>query len=431
MNKKKIAVIGSGISGLSASFFLSKKYDVHLFEKNKLLGGHTRTVNFLDNLKNLLSIDTGFIVFNEINYPDLVSFFKYLEIKTKDSEMSFAVSCKNPNIEYGGTNFKSLFAQKKNIFSIKFLKLLFEINKLYKFCKNYDFKDINEQLTIEQFLDKNNFSKEVRDLHIYPMISSIWSTNNKDINKFPLVSFLQFFNNHNLFNLDKRPQWKFVAGGSYRYVEALIKKNLFNIYTNFEIKKITRENNKIQLIDSQNKKYVFDKIIFATHADQAIRLLDRMSNKEADILSKFKYTKNKAYLHSDYNFMPKNIKAWSSWNFLQNLEHNNHFSLTYWMNKLQKINNSKNYFVSINPYKEPKNFIDSTTFAHPIFNLQTLSAQKKLGSIQGINNTFYCGSYCGYGFHEDGIQSAAYISNKLNVDLPWKRPNEFKSRLNY
>ena len=430
MNKKKIAIIGSGISGLSASLFLSKNFDVHLFEKNKILCGHTRTIKLKNSDNNSLCIDTGFIVFNNKNYPDLVSFFKFLDVDTENSNMSFSVSCKSPNLEYGGTSLNSLFAQRKNIFSIKFILLLFEIRRLYKIGREFDL-NFREDLTIEEFLLMNNFSNEIREFHIYPLISSIWSNNTKDVKDFPLISFLQFFNNHGLFSFNNRPRWKFVSGGSYSYVEALIKKNLFKYSTNFQIKKIMRNNSKIQIIDNNDKIQVFDKVVFATHADQAIKLLQNPTISEKNVLSIFQYTKNKAYLHSDERLMPKKKLAWSSWNFLQNIHKNDNFSLTYWMNKLQKINDSINYFVSINPMIDPIKIIDQTVFEHPIFNIDTVKAQKKLSSIQGQLNTFYCGSYCGYGFHEDGIQSAAYIAEVLNVKLPWNRDKNFKSRLNY
>ena len=430
MNKKKIAIIGSGISGLSASLFLSNKYDVHLFEKNKTLGGHTRTINFKDNFEDVLSIDTGFIVFNNDNYPDLVSFFKHLNIEVANSEMSFSVSCQSPSFEYGGKNLNSLFAQRKNIFSIKFLSLLLEIKKFYNFGKNLNKNDIDEQTSVEEFLKKNNFSNAICDYHIYPLISSIWSSNITDVKQFPLTSFINFFNNHGLFNISKRPQWKFVVKGSNSYIEALIKKNLFIFNTNFKIKKIIRDNDKIIIIDNDNNEQVFHNIIFATHANQIINLLDNPTMEEIDIFSKFQYTKNRAYLHTDENFMPKNKIAWSSWNFLQDVK-KNQFSLTYWMNRLQKIDKIKNYFVSINPSYKPNSIIDSHIFEHPVFNLETINAQKKLGKMQGLENTFYCGSYCGYGFHEDGIQSAAYIATKLGVDLPWKRDVNYKNRLPY
>ena len=430
MNKQKIAVIGSGIAGLSTSFFLSNFFDVHLFEKNSKLGGHTRTVNFTHNNKEL-SIDTGFIVFNEKNYPDLTSFFKYLKVPTENSNMSFSVSSTLPNIEYGGSSLNTLFAQRKNIFSIKFILLIYEIIKFYKKSKNIIEKKYNENLTIEEFLIENNFSKHIRQLHIYPMISSIWSTNEKDVKNFPFIFFLKFFSNHGLFDLNDRLQWKYVLNGSYSYIDNLIKKKLFTYTLNSTIKTVLRRGGKIYLVDENNKEKIFDKIIFSTHADQALKLLDSPTTKEKNILSNFNYTSSKAFLHFDDRFMPKNTLAWSSWNFLQNTNNVDSFSLTYWMNRLQKIKESTNFFVTVNPNIKPNNIIDSTLFEHPVFNLNTIQAQKELSLIQGIKNTYFCGSYCGYGFHEDGIQSAAYISKILNVELPWRRSIHFKSRLTY
>ena len=313
---------------------------------------------------------------------------------------------------------------------MKFIFLLFEIKKLYKKCQNLNLEKIDNNLTVEKFLSENKYSKDIRNLHIYPMISSIWSTDSNNVKNFPFVSFVQFFNNHGLFNLKNRPQWKYVVGGSYNYIRKLVNKNLFKIHTDYKIVKVTRKNKKIQLIGNNEEIKIFDKVVFATHADQAINLLEDISNEEKNILSNFKYSKNKAYLHTDENFMPINKIAWSSWNFLQD-EKKDQFSLTYWMNKLQKIDTLNNYFVSVNPDIEPNKVIDTTFFEHPIFSTNTLRAQKKLGSIQGNKNTFFCGAYCGYGFHEDGIQSAAYIANRLNLELPWKRSDDFKTRLNY
>tara|TARA_Y100001970_G_scaffold283221_1_gene397838 strand:+ start:1743 stop:3032 length:1290 start_codon:yes stop_codon:yes gene_type:complete len=428
MKRKKLAIVGSGISGLSAAFFLSKKFDVYLFEKNSVLGGHTRTLNFLENEKKI-SIDTGFIVFNEKNYHDLTSFFKILEVEYENSEMSFSFSNKNSDFEYGGKNLNTLFAKRKNIFSIKFIFLVFEILRLYKLSKklSLNFEHI-ESITIEDFLIKNNFSQNLCENHVYPMVSSIWSSNMNEVKQFPLQSFIKFFSNHGLFNLRNRPQWKFVKGGSNKYITKLLNKKLFKFETNFKIKNISRNNNKIQIINDKKNIYNFDKIILATHADQAIDLINDISSDEVKILSKFNYSKNTAFLHKDETFMPNRKLIWSSWNFLKNTN-SNEFSLTYWMNRLQNIPSNKSYFVTINPSRVPKKIIDQTVFEHPIFNLETLKAQKELNKIQGIKNTFYCGSYFGYGFHEDGIQSSAYLSLLMGIDLPWKRKKNFLNRI--
>ena len=428
MSKKKIAVIGSGISGISASYFLSSKYDVHLFEKNNYLGGHTRTVKVpADN--NLL-IDTGFIVFNDRNYPDLIKFFDYLDVLTKNSDMSFAVSDFNYNIEYGGKNLKSLFAQYKNIFNISYLKMIYEIYCFYKLCKNTNLDNINNDFTVEDFLQNNKFSSYLKKLHVYPLISSIWSTNQKDVSNFPLKLFINFFNNHDLFNIKDKPQWKFVHGGSNSYIKKIIELNRFSFSLNTKIDKIIRSEKNIKIIKN-NEEVVFDYIIIATHADQALQIINNPTKNEKEILSKFEYTKNRAYLHSDKSMMPKNKKTWSSWNFIKSEKEDINFTLTYWMNNLQKLETSKEYFVTINPEKTPENTHNETFFTHPKFNLETMKSQSKLKDLQGDKNTFFCGAYHGYGFHEDGIQSAVYVSKMLGADIPWKRDNNFYNRLLY
>ena len=306
MFKKKIAVIGSGISGISAAYFLSSKYEVDLFEKNNYLGGHTRTVKITAD--NNISIDTGFIVFNDKNYPDLIKFFDHLNVNSLNSEMSFAVSDIFYNIEYGGKNFRTLFAQYKNIFNISYLKMIYEIFNFYKLCKKVNINNLERYITIEDFLKNNNFSSYLRKLHIYPLISSIWSTNQKDVSNFPLILFLNFFKNHDLFNFKNRPQWKFIEGGSNTYIKKILDLNRFNYVLNTKINKVLRLNNQINLINN-GKELKYDYLVIATHADQALKIIDNPTNDEKKILSEFEYTMNRAYLHSDKSIMPKNIKS--------------------------------------------------------------------------------------------------------------------------
>ena len=425
--KEKIAIIGSGISGLSAAHLLSKKYDVYLFEKKNRLGGHTRTINVYENLRKI-PIDTGFIVFNEQNYPDLTKFFQLLKIDYKDSDMSFAVSNKLPNIEYSGKTFFRLFSNFNNLFSLKFYKMIFEIKRLYSICNKLEIDNKNSKLTLDDFLNEHKFSDYLKNYHILPMISSIWSSNIDDVKKFPLITFINFFKNHALFNFKNRPQWKFISNGSNQYIKKLTDLNSFKYFTNYKIKKILREKNNIQIVDNHDKHNSFSKLIIATHGDQVLSLLDSPTIKEVDIFSKFKYSNNTAYLHTDSSLMPDSKLAWSSWNFL-NKSIGKKFTLTYWMNLLQNLPTNKNYFVTVNPFKVPKNIINQTTFEHPIYSLNTLSAQKEVMQIQGLNNTYFCGSYLGYGFHEDGIQSAAYITKLLGCDLPWNRDENFYNRI--
>ena len=428
ISQKKIAVIGSGIAGISASYFLSSKYKVDLFEKNNYLGGHTITVNI--STDNNIPIDTGFIVFNNKNYPDLIKFFDHLNVQTLYSDMSFAVSDIFSNIEYGGKNLQTLFAQYKNIFNFRYLKMIYEIYYFYKLCKKTNLNNIDRNITVEDFLNINHFSYYVRNLHIYPLISSIWSTNQNNVNNFPLELFLNFFNNHDLFNFKNRPQWKFVQGGSNRYIKKILDIKKFNYNLDAKIIEAVRSDNKI-ILNKNDKELVYDYLVIATHADQALELLINPTEDEKNILTKFEYTKNRAYLHSDTSMMPKNKNTWSSWNFIKNNKEIQNFTLTYWMNNLQKLQTKKNYFVTINPNLVPKSIHNETIFKHLKFNLQTTKSQSKIKDLQGVNNTFFCGAYHGYGFHEDGIQSAAYIAKMLDVDLPWKRDSSFYNRIKY
>ncbi len=425
--KEKIAVIGSGISGLSVAYFLSTKYEVHLFEKNKRLGGHTRTL-YIDDLSKKIPIDTGFIVFNEKNYPDLTKFFQTLNIDCRDSDMSFAVSNKTPFIEYSGRTIFTLFANFNNIFSLNFYKMIFEIRRLYSICNNLDLDNKISKMTLEEFLNENKFSDYLKNYHILPMISSIWSSNIEDVKKFPLITFVNFFKNHSLFKLKNRPKWKYVYGGSNEYIKKLISLNLFKYYTNFKINKISRVGKTVKIFDKNNTEHIFEKIIFATHGDEILPLLDNPTDAELAAFKKFKYSNNSIFLHTDKSLMPKSRFVWSSWNFL-NKSDKKKFTLTYWMNLLQKLPSKRDYFVTVNPFKEPDNIINKTTFEHPIYSLNFLKAQKEILKIQGLNNTYYCGSYLGYGFHEDGIQSSAYVSKLLKCNLPWNRNKNFYNRI--
>ena len=342
--------------------------------------------------------------------------------------MSFAVSNKIPNIEYSGKTFFTLFANVNNFFSLKFYKMIFEIKRLYSICNKLEINNKNSKLTLDDFLTEYKFSDYLKNYHILPMISSIWSSDIDDVKKFPLITFINFFKNHSLFNFKNRPQWKYISGGSNQYIKKLINLKTFKYFTNFKILKIIRGKDNIKIIDKDNKHLSFSKLIFATHGNQILSLLDNPTDKEINVFNKFEYSNNTAYLHTDSSLMPSSKVAWSSWNFL-NKSVGKKFTLTYWMNLLQSLPTNKNYFVTVNPFKEPKYIINQTSFEHPIYSLNTLSAQKEVMKIQGLNNTYFCGSYLGYGFHEDGIQSAAYISKLLGCNLPWNRDKNFYNRI--
>jgi len=417
----KIAIIGSGISGLSSALLLSQKHDITLIESDNRFGGHANTVNVIEQ-ENTIPVDTGFIVYNELNYPNLVGFFKWLEVETISSDMSFAVSARDGDLEYSGSLI-GLFAQKKNYFNLKFYKMLKDIFVFFVFGYKYAFQ-VNENETLKQYIKRCKFSSEFVNDHLIPMSSAIWSCPEKEILNFPAKSLLTFFKNHQLINFIIRPKWRTVKNGSKQYVDKIIGKLKLNkknrILLNVNIKSIHKKNKEIN-IKFDNKTETFDKIVMATHPDQTINLIENLDNKSKDVLSKFKYQKNTVYLHSDTNLMPQNRKTWSSWNYLSTEQIINKSSVTYWMNILQNLNTSLNIFVSLNPYKKPKKDLIHKIlhYEHPVFNLETNKAQNELDSIQGNNNIYYTGAWTAYGFHEDGIKSAVKITRLLDVEIPW------------
>jgi len=417
----KIAIIGSGISGLSSALLLSQKHEITLIESDNRFGGHANTVNVIEQ-ENTIPVDTGFIVYNALNYPNLVGFFKWLEVETISSDMSFAVSARDGDLEYSGSLI-GLFAQKKNYFNLKFYKMLKDIFVFFVFGYKYAFQ-VNENETLKQYIKRCKFSSEFVNDHLIPMSSAIWSCPEKEILNFPAKSLLTFFKNHQLINFIIRPKWRTVKNGSKQYVDKIIGKLKLNkknrILLNVNIKSIYKKNKEIN-IKFDNKTETFDKIVMATHPDQTINLIENLDNKSKDVLSKFKYQKNTVYLHSDTSLMPQNRKTWSSWNYLSTEQIINKSSVTYWMNILQNLNTSLNIFVSLNPYKKPKKDLIHKIlhYEHPVFNLETNKAQNELDSIQGNNNIYYTGAWTAYGFHEDGIKSAVKITRLLDVEIPW------------
>jgi len=412
----KVAVIGSGISGLSAAHFLSKKYTVDLFEKNNYFGGHSYTVDIPENnSKELISIDLGFIVFNKITYPNLLNFFHDLNIDYEKSNMSFAVSVKNSNIEYSGSGLKGIFSNKLNIFNIHFLKMVKEIFYFYKHAEKIDKNNYKDQ-TLGGFLKSHKLSKYFINFHIIPMVAAIWSMPSNLAERMPMELFLTFFKNHGLFKIRNRPQWYTVSGRSKVYVNKVLQSISGEYFKNYEIKSVHRNENNVRLFyGSSNECFNYDKVVFATHADDTLKLINNPTESEKKVLSNFKYKKNSAYLHSDKQLMPNKKIAWSSWNSILDKNDINKNCVTYWLNKLQNLKTNNNYFLTLNPIDkiEDKKIIKKIEFSHPFYDLQSLRSQKYLNELQGKNNSWFCGSYFGYGFHEDGLKSALDIVNRI------------------
>ena len=410
----KIAVVGSGISGLSAAYYLSKKHHVDLFEKEDHFGGHSYTIDLTLNEKKI-SVDIGFIVFSHKTYPNLIEFFKENEVQIEKSDMSFAVSVNDTKFEYCGRGLKGIFANKSNLFDLSFLKMFFDILKFYKNCDKIS--EYEEQVTLGEYLTKNKLSKTFVDYHLIPMVSAIWSMPPYEASKMPLKFFLKFFQNHGLFKLKDRPQWYTVTNRSRSYVNKVLSKISGEYYKNYAVNKIKRRNSGIDLYYGDKSEYFsYDKVVLACHADQSLSLLDDPSNDEKKLLSNFSYKENIAVIHTDQNIMPNNKNVWSSWNSSidkNNLENN---SITYWLNLLQNLKFDQNIFLTLNPYLniDENKILKKVKFTHPYFDQNALDNQINLKNLQNKRNTLFCGSYFGYGFHEDGIKSSIEMLKTIN-----------------
>ena len=405
----KIAVIGSGISGLSAAYYLSKKYKVDLLEQDDHFGGHSFTYDIKEHNK-ITPVDLGFIVFNEQTYPNLIKFFHELDVPFEKSNMSFAVSIKNTNVEYGGSGLNAIFANKKNLFNIKFLKMINEIISFYKKAPLLLNQSIKED-TLGKYLNKSKLSTYFIEYHIIPMVAAIWSMPFEKAKEMPLKLFLNFFINHGLFKLKNRPQWYTVTNRSRTYVNKILNKISGEVFKNYQVNKIVRSENNVRV--SIGNEYIdYDHVVLASHADQSLKMLEDPTDEEKEILTKFLYVSNNAYLHIDKNLMPQRKSAWSSWN---SITKENRTCVTYWLNKLQNLKTEKDYFLTLNPIEKisEENIIKKVNFTHPYFNNENVTLQKYLHKLQGKKRTWYCGSYFGYGFHEDGLKSSMELLERF------------------
>ena len=427
--KRRIAVIGSGISGLSAAWLLDKSADVTLFEADSRLGGHANTVLVDQPGKAAIPVDTGFIVYNVRNYPNLVALFEHLDVPTEASDMSFAASLQAGRLEYSGSNLGGLFGQKSNLFRPRFWRMVRDVLRFYKQAPALLNDNSLHGMSLGDFLDQNRYSKSFIDDHLLPMGAAIWSTTATDMRAYPLQAFIRFFVNHGLVQLSDRPQWRTVKGGSREYISRLIAEFKGTIVLDSQIAGIQRSDEGVKVLDRSGHLSVFDDVVIATHADQALALLADADADERSLLGAFEYTRNAAVLHSDETLMPKRRNVWSSWNYLSepNSDGTEQLCLTYWMNKLQNIDEATPLFVTLNPSRaiDPAKLIRAFDYAHPLFDAKALEAQQLLWSLQGRRNTWFCGAHFGSGFHEDGLQSGLAVAEALGgMKRPWTVENE-------
>ena len=395
----KIAIIGSGISGLSAAYYLSDQHEVDLFEKDSRLGGHTHTHTL--ELEKKIRVDSGFIVMNDRNYPLLTKLFLELEIELHPTSMSFSVDTEN--ISWCSEEFKKF----RFFNSLKKIRIFLEMVRFNNIASNVDSNG-----SIEDWLKEKKFSEFFKKNYVYPMSASIWSSSQESISRFPMKSFSRFFNNHGLLDLIKRPQWFSVLGGSNTYIEKLINHSkINNVFKNAHVS-IKREKEKVFVLNNDIENQ-YDVIIFACHANQVGAIVDDMSSEEQEILSMFEYTTNNALLHHDENLMPNEKSLWSSWNSFKN---NKYDYVSYWMNHLQKLDIERDIFVTLGNYPDvdEEKVFKKIQYEHPLYSEQTIKGQKLIRSIQGNRKTYFTGAHLGYGFHEDGIKSSLEVIKIIN-----------------
>jgi predicted NAD/FAD-binding protein len=412
----KIAVVGSGISGLSAAHYLSKKHKVDLFEKENQFGGHANTIKVAYDHNKEIAVDIGFMVFNKNTYPNLINFFLENKIKIEKSDMSFSVSVNGSDLEYCGKGIKGIFSNKINLLNLKFIKMFFEIISFYKKCEKIETERV-KSITLGEYLKEIKISNYFINFHIIPMVSAIWSMPPYEATQMPLSFFLNFFKNHGLFKIKNRPQWFTVSNRSKTYVDKIVNQISGEHFKNYNVNKITRSDFGAKIFyGEENEFFDYDKVVIATHADEALKMIDNPTSDEELILKNFKYRGNTAVIHFDEGIMPKNKKAWCSWNSSMSIDDIGKTSVTYWLNQLQNLKIEKNIFLTINPYREipaDKTF-KKITFTHPYFDANALSNQSNLCKIQNKKNILFCGSYFGYGFHEDGIKSSIEMLKALD-----------------
>lgn len=419
MQRKKIAVIGSGISGLLSAYLLSRHHDVHVFEAGDQIGGHTATKTVSIASGNY-DLDTGFIVFNDRTYPNFLKLLAKLGVDYQPTEMGFSVSCEKTGFEYSGTSLNGVFAQRKNIFNLRHWRMLADILRFNKECTQlYLANQIPEHISLGEYLCKNNYSDDFQRLYILPMVSAIWSSGIGVAATMPLLFFINFFHNHGLLTVTDQPQWYTIVGGSKSYLAPLTHPFQHKIFTRCAVTSVKRTGTGVILNTSRFSEQEFDEVIFACHSDQALRLLVDPSTAENDILSAIPYTQNSVVLHSDTALLPQSVRAWASWNYLLREQSGaESAALTYNMNILQNIVAPVTFCVTVNANDAiaPEKIYGSYNYSHPLFTMQSVTAQARWHEISGRQHTHYCGAYWRNGFHEDGVFSAIRVAQALGEE---------------
>lgn len=419
---KTLAIIGTGIAGMGCGHFLHKEYDLTVYEQDNYVGGHTNTVTVDENGKTIY-IDTGFMVYNDVTYPNLIRLFKELGVQEKNTSMSFSVQHIPTGLEYCGSGFNGLFAQRKNLFNPGFIKMLSSINRFNKECVEVLNNEKYKTYTLGEYVTEKQYGDDFLYKYLIPMSSAVWSTPPDKMIRFPAAALVRFFHNHGFLGLDTQHQWKTLVNGSQSYREKLITPFKDRIYTERAAVQVAKENGKAVVTDAQGNKAIYDAAILACHGDQALKLLARPTDMELRLLKEFHYQKNIATLHTDTSLMPRTKRAWSSWNYRLDTDSNGTFlpSTVYYMNSLQHVSNKTDYFVSINgaEHVDPSKILRQIEYTHPLFSVGAAEAQKELPKLNTEGPVYFCGSYFRYGFHEDAFTSALELSRQLSGRKIW------------
>jgi uncharacterized protein len=414
----KIAIVGTGISGLTSAYLLHRDHDVHVFEANDYIGGHTNTIEVKEH-NRIIPIDTGFIVFNEHNYPNLCQLFDVLNVESRDSDMSFSVYCEKTGLEYNGTDMNRVFSQRRNIFNPAFLGMLKDIMRFHEHAPSTLKKGIDDIITVAEYASRYEYSQKFIEYYLVPLGASLWSCPADKFRQFPIKFVLEFLDNHCMLQVNDRPQWKTVVGGSYQYIAPLIQQFIDRIHLNSPVNSIVRKNNRVELFLSDGVVEKFDEVILATHADTSRRLVKNIEAEERSLLELFEYQYNEAVLHTDVNVLPKKKRTWASWNYRIPATENNHVAVTYNMNMLQGIESEYSYNVSLNQTRDinPEKIIKRINYHHPVFQPGRDLAQSQHHKMIRRRGISYCGAYWGYGFHEDGVRSAIAVGEAYDQVL--------------
>ena len=423
----KIAIVGTGISGLSAAWLLSQRHDVTVYERADRIGGHANTI-VVSVEGRRTPVDMGFVVFNRKTYPNLTALFERLKVPTQVSDMSFAVSLRGGALEYAGSGLWGLFAQPLNLIRPRFWSMLADLRRFYHQAPLDADRIMDEHVTLGEYLAMRRYGAAFRDDHLLPMASAIWSVGTADVLAYPAAAFVRFHDNHGLLQLRRRPTWYTVVGGSRTYVERLTGSFADRVKVSTAVRSVHRTDDAVIVSDATGHVARFDHVVIATHADQALETLADPSVRERDLLGAFRYSRNLAVLHADKSFMPRRRAAWSSWNYVgPSNAIQAGVCVTYWINRLQTIDRKMPLFVTLNPARAPRTgtLLHSEVYEHPIFDARAIAAQRHLWPLQGERKTWFSGAYLGSGFHEDGLQAGLAVAEQLGgVRRPWNVADE-------